>query len=152
VIKRVFLFLVLNFSALAIGGSFTGKGVPSDWYQNLDKASWTPPGWVFGFAWTLIMICFAIYMAYLLVDASNRKKIILLYLFQWILNVAWNPVFFYFQEILVGFITISLLTVLITYFLFHFKNDLKIKSVFIVPYFIWLIIASSLNGYILLFN
>ena len=151
-IKRVFLFLVLNFSALAIGGSFTGKGVPSDWYQNLDKAPWTPSGWVFGFAWTLIMICFAIYMAYLLVDASNRKKIILLYLFQWILNVAWNPVFFYFQEILVGFITISLLTVLITYFLFHFRNDLKMKSIFIAPYFIWLIIATSLNGYILLFN
>jgi len=152
VIKRVILFLVLNFSALAIGGSFTGKGVPSVWYQNLDKAPWTPPGWVFGFAWTLIMICFAIYMAYLLVDSSNRKKIILLYFFQWILNVAWNPIFFYFQEVLAGFITISLLTILITYFLFHFRNDLKIKSIFIAPYFIWLIIATSLNGYILLFN
>ncbi len=151
-IKRVILFLVLNFSALAIGGSFTGKGVPSVWYQNLDKAPWTPPGWVFGFAWTLIMICFAIYMAYLLVDSSNRKKIILLYFFQWILNVAWNPIFFYFQEVLAGFITISLLTILITYFLFHFRNDLKIKSIFIAPYFIWLIIATSLNGYILLFN
>ena len=151
-IKRVFLFLVLNFSALAIGGSFTGKGVPSVWYQNLDKAPWTPPGWVFGFAWTLIMICFAIYMAYLLVDSSNRKKIILLYFFQWILNVAWNPIFFYFQEVLAGFITISLLTILITYFLFHFRNDLKMKSIFIAPYFIWLIIATSLNGYILLFN
>lgn len=151
-IKRVFLFLVLNFSTLAIGGSFTGKGVPSVWYQNLDKAPWTPPGWVFGFAWTLIMICFAIYMAYLLVDSSNRKKIILLYFFQWILNVAWNPIFFYFQEVLAGFITISLLTILITYFLFHFRNDLKIKSIFIAPYFIWLIIATSLNGYILLFN
>ena len=151
-IKRVILFLVLNFSALAIGGSFTGKGVPSVWYQNLDKAPWTPSGWVFGFAWTLIMICFAIYMAYLLVDSSNRKKIILLYFFQWILNVVWNPVFFYFQEVLAGFITISLLTILITYFLFHFRNDLKIKSIFIAPYFIWLIIATSLNGYILLFN
>ena len=151
-IKRVILFLVLNFSALAIGGSFTGKGVPSVWYQNLDKAPWTPPGWVFGFAWTLIMICFAIYMAYLLIDTSNRKKIILPYLFQWILNVVWNPVFFYFQEVLAGFITISLLTILITYFLFHFRNDLKIKSIFIAPYFIWLIIATSLNGYILLFN
>lgn len=42
-IKRIILFLVLNFAALAIGGLFTGDGVPSEWYQNLNKAPWTPP-------------------------------------------------------------------------------------------------------------
>lgn len=36
-IKRIILLLILNFSALAIGGVFTRKGVPSDWYQNLIK-------------------------------------------------------------------------------------------------------------------
>ncbi|MDG2281196.1 MAG: tryptophan-rich sensory protein, partial [Flavicella sp.] len=52
-IKRILLFLVLNFTALAVGGLFTGTGVSSDWYQNLNQAPWTPPGWVFGFMWTL---------------------------------------------------------------------------------------------------
>lgn len=151
-IKRVVLFLLLNFSALAIGGSFTGKGVPSDWYQNLDKAPWTPPGWVFGSAWTLIMICFAVYMAYLFAENTNRKNVILLFVVQWILNVAWNPIFFHYQAVLAGFITISLLTILITYFLFYFRTELKFRSLLIAPYFIWLIIATSLNGYILLFN
>ena len=151
-IKRIILFLILNFSALGIGGAFTGKGVPSDWYQNLNKAPWTPPGWVFGTAWTLIMIFFAIYMAYLIMKNSNLKKVIILFLIQWILNVAWNPIFFYYQGVLAGFITISLLTILISYFLFYYKNELKLKSLFIAPYFIWLIIATSLNGYILFFN
>ena len=151
-IKRVIVFLILNFSALAIGGSFTGNGVPSDWYQNLDKAPWTPPGWMFGSAWTIIMICFAVYMSYLIVENAGRKKVIILFVVQWILNVAWNPVFFYYQAVLTGFITISLLTILITYFLFHYKNELKFKSLLIAPYFIWLIIATSLNAYILLFN
>jgi tryptophan-rich sensory protein len=151
-IKRVVLFLVLNFSALAIGGSFTRKGVPSDWYQNLDKAPWTPPGWVFGSAWTLIMICFAIYMAYVFTKNTEREKVILLFLVQWLLNVAWNPVFFYYHAVLAGLITISLLTILITYFLFHFRTELKLKSLLIAPYFVWLIIATSLNGYILFFN
>lgn len=151
-IKRVILFLVLNFSALAIGGSFTGKGVPSAWYQNLDKAPWTPPGWVFGSAWTLIMICFAIYMAYLVVSGYDQKKVITLFAIQWILNVAWNPVFFYYHEVVIGFITISLLTILITYLLFNFRIKLKLKSLLLAPYFVWLIIATSLNGYILLFN
>jgi tryptophan-rich sensory protein len=52
------LFFILNFAALAVGGLFTGSGVSSEWYQNLDKAPWTPPGWVFGAAWPFIMICF----------------------------------------------------------------------------------------------
>lgn len=151
-IKRIILFLVLNFLALAIGGSFTKHGVLSEWYQNLDKAPWTPPGWVFGSAWTFIMITFAIYMAYLIVENSTRKKIILLFAIQWLLNVAWNPIFFYFHSVLMGFIIISTLTILITYFLFHFKSKLHLKSLFIVPYFVWLLIATSLNFYILIMN
>jgi tryptophan-rich sensory protein len=151
-IKKILLFLILNFSALAIGGSFTGKGVPSSWYQNLDKAPWTPPGWMFGTSWSIIMVCFAIYMAYLITTTSIRKKVIRLFVLQWILNVAWNPVFFYYQNVLAGFITISLLTIIITYFLFDFRKELKLKTLLITPYFIWLLIATSLNAYILIFN
>ena len=36
---RIIIFLLLNFGALAIGGSFTGKGVPSDWYMELEKVA-----------------------------------------------------------------------------------------------------------------
>jgi len=35
---RIIIFLLINFGALALGGLFTGKGVPSDWYQELNKA------------------------------------------------------------------------------------------------------------------
>lgn len=151
-IKRVLLFLVLNFSALAIGGLFTGKGVPSEWYQNLNQAPWTPQGWVFGFMWTLIMICFAVYMAYLFQSEVNRKKVIGLYGLQWLLNVAWNPVFFHFKAMLLGLIVISLLTLLISYFLFHYKKKLRLTSLYILPYFVWLFIATSLNAYIVFYN
>ena len=40
-----------------------GEGASSNWYENLNKAPWTPKGWVFGFAWTFLMTCFAIYLA-----------------------------------------------------------------------------------------
>ena len=151
-IKRILLFLVLNFTALAVGGLFTGTGVSSDWYQNLNQAPWTPPGWVFGFMWTLIMICFAIYMAHLFTSKTDRKTIIVLFGIKWVLNVSWNPVFFYFKAVIAGLITISLLTILITYFLFRYKQELKLKSFLILPYFVWLCIATSLNAYILFNN
>lgn len=147
-ITRIVIFLVLNFGALAIGGLFTGKGVPSDWYMELNKAPWTPPGWVFGAAWTTIMICFSVYMAYLWPSAENKNFIIGLYTLQWILNVGWNPTFFYLHNVIVALIVITLLTILITYFLFNFWTVLKLKSSLLLPYFIWLLIATSLNGYI----
>ncbi len=151
-IYRLILFLLINFGALAIGGSFTGKGVPSEWYESLVKAPWTPPGWVFGFAWTTIMICFSIYMAYLWPIIGNKNLLIALFAIQWILNVSWNPAFFYYHNILAGLFLIIGLTVLVGLFLFLYWPELKLKSMLILPYLVWLMIATSLNGYILLKN
>lgn len=151
-IYRLIIFLVLNFSALAIGGLFTSKGVPSDWYAGIVKAPWTPPGWVFGFAWTTIMICFGVYMAYLWPVIENKNILIGLYAVQWILNVGWNPTFFYYHNVLAGLLLISGLTALIGFFLFFYWPELKLKSTLILPYFIWLLMATSLNGYIFFKN
>ncbi len=151
-ILRFLLFLLLNFGALALGGLFTGQGVSSDWYANLNKAPWTPPGWVFGAAWTLIMVCFTFYMTSLWKMVDNKGFIIGLFVIQWILNVIWNPVFFYYQNAVVGLIVITALTILVGYFLFKFKGGMTWKSLLIAPYFIWLLIATSLNAYILFKN
>lgn len=151
-VLRTIIFLLINFAALGIGGLFTGAGVPSEWYQALNKAPWTPPGWVFGAAWTLIMICFAFYMAHGWSQVENRSLFIGLFILQWILNVAWNPVFFKFHAVLFGLIVITLLTILVAWFLFAYAKQFKAWSFFILPYFIWLLIATSLNGYVLLKN
>lgn len=149
---RIVVFLVLNFTALGIGSLFTGRGVPSQWYQNLDKAPWTPPGWVFGAAWTTIMICFAIYMAYLWPQVGQKKFLIGLFVVQWILNVSWNPVFFQMHQTVLGLLVIVGLTVVVGYFLINYKSLLQYKTLLIAPYFIWLLIATSLNAYIVLKN
>ena len=151
-IYRLIIFLLLNFAALALGGLFTSKGVPSDWYISLSKAPWTPPGWVFGVAWTTIMICFSIYMANVWTLAEDKRFLILLYSSQWILNVAWNPTFFYYNKVLIALFLISALTLLILFFLLFYWQPLKLKSLLIAPYFIWLLIATSLNGYIFFKN
>lgn len=151
-IIRILLFLALNFGALAIGGLFTSKGVSSDWYFNLIKAPWTPPGWVFGAAWTVIMICFAVYMALLWPTAEGKTIIVALYVVQIILNMAWNPTFFYYHNVCLGLVLISALTLLIGFMLVYYFPLLKVKSTLILPYFIWLIMATSLNAYILVRN
>lgn len=151
-IYRLVLFFVINFAALSLGGFFTGKGVPSDWYINLVKAPWTPPGWVFGAAWTSIMICFSIYMAYAWPIIENKKLLLILFAVQWILNVAWNAIFFYYHHVSAALLVIVLLTLLVGFLLFFYLPTLKGKSLLLAPYLLWLLIATSLNWYILLKN
>ena len=151
-IVRLVIFLIINFGALAIASFITRKGVPSAWYAALNKAPWTPPGWLFGVAWTTIMICFSIYMAYLWPEAENKNLLLTLFILQWILCVGWNLFFFNYHNIIAGMVIISCLTVLIGLFLLLYWPELKLKTVLILPYFIWLLIATSLNGYILFKN
>ena len=151
-IKKLLIFLVLNFIALAIGGLFTGSGVSSNWYQELNKAPWTPPGWVFGVAWTFIMVAFSFFMAFWWEIAEHKKEVAILFGIQWILNVSWNPIFFYAQQVILGLLVITSLTVLVSYLFFGNWKKLRIKIVFILPYLIWLVIATSLNAYIIFNN
>ena len=149
---KIFIFLLLNFTALAIGGFFTGDGVASEWYYNLNKAPWTPPGWVFGLAWTSIMVCYSFYMAILYRGDVRRNKVIALYTAQLVLNITWNPLFFYFQNALIALFSILFLTSIIAYFLYSNIKTIRWASLLILPYFIWLCIATSLNLYIVIYN
>jgi len=134
--KYIVIFLIINFSALAIGSWLMNNGPRTDWYQNLNQAPWTPPGWVFGVAWSTIMICFSIYMAFLYKLKPNTK-FKRLFGIQFILNVIWNYIFFNQHLILLGLICIVLLTIVVAKFLFDYKNDLKQKNLLVAPYFIW---------------
>ena len=93
------------------------------------------------------MICFALYMAYLWPTQEDKKLLIGLFSVQWILNVAWNPAFFYLHKMGLALIIISALTVVVGYFLINYKSNLQLKSLLIVPYALWLVIATSLNAY-----
>lgn len=145
------LFMFINFGALGFGSWLMNNGPMTDWYIQLNKAPWTPPGWVFGAAWTTIMICFSIYMVFLYTK-ENSTKVKTLFLIQVLLNVYWNYAFFNQHQVSFALVNIVLLTILVLYFLVGFRSQLKFKSLLVLPYFIWLCIATSLNYYIYAFN
>ncbi len=150
-IKYLILFLIINFGGLALGSWLMNNGPNTNWYLSLVKAPWTPQGWVFGVVWTLIMIFFSIYLAYFFTQKYTSKKLILFFV-QFVLNISWNYIFFNQQQVLFALIAITLLTALIFYlFLSYFQEQKKI-SYLLLPYMIWLCIATSLNLYILIHN
>lgn len=129
------------------------NGPQTDWYLSLNKAPWTPEGWVFGVAWTSIMVFFSFYMTKLSFEYQFLdKKLIRLYIVQWILNVSWNYFFFNQHLTVVGLVVITLLWLLIGYFTFENIKKLNWFTLLIFPYLIWMTIATSLNAYIVFYN
>jgi tryptophan-rich sensory protein len=150
--KLFVLFLIINFGALALGSWLMNNGPLDTWYLQLNKAPWTPPGWVFGVAWSTIMICFSIYLAFLFKENTSRH-LVAVYTFQVFINVIWNYIFFNQHMIGLGLVVIILLAVLIFYFFFKFKfTHVHYLKFLLLPYMIWLCIAISLNAYIYLNN
>jgi len=146
------LFLILNFGGLAIGNWFMGDAISGQWYTNLNKAPWTPPGWVFGAAWTLIMLCFSVYLTYLF-SIRKSKHVITVYVLALVLNISWNYLFFNQKLINWALLNIIILSMTILYFYISFGDDkLSRMKQLLLPYLIWLIIATSLNGYISYYN
>jgi tryptophan-rich sensory protein len=127
------------------------NGATSDWYINLNKAPWTPAGWVFGAAWTSVMLFFSVYMTFLYQNLKIQK-VILLYSVHLLLNISWNFIFMNKHMTILGLIDISLLTILIFYFLIAYSKILNNMRFFVLPYCIWLLIATSLNLYIVIYN
>ena len=150
---RFLFFLISNFGALAIGVWLMDNGPRTEWYTELNQAPWTPESWVFGVAWSTIMLCFSFYMTKLSFKFDFlHKKLVVLYGIQWVLNVVWNYVFFNQHLTEIGLVILVLLLGLIGYFTIKFFKDLKGYSILIFPYLIWLAIATSLNAFIVFYN
>ncbi|MEQ3498708.1 TspO/MBR family protein [Tenacibaculum sp. SSH1-16] len=150
---RFLIFLIANLSALGIGVWLMNEGPRTDWYLSLNKAPWTPAGWVFGVAWTIIMVLFSVYMTKVSFQHEFlNKKVLILYVDQWILNVSWNYIFFNQHLTKLGLVVIALLWLVIGYFTFEYVKKVRWYTLFILPYLIWMTIATSLNAYIVLNN
>ena len=149
-IPFIIIFLI-NCLGLYLGGLATNPGVKSDWYQNqIIQAPWTPPGFVFGIVWSTIAITWSVLGSWIW---KNKRHLFDIYMGGWMLNLVWNPLFFTFHATLTSGIVILLLSISIFYILEQLRRSGNLKvSLWGYIYFFWLMIASSLNWFIVLMN
>ena len=128
--------------------------IQDNWYKKLKKAPWTPPPYVFGIVWTILYILMAIsiYLVW-----SNKKcypycEELNIFFLQLFLNIIWTTIFFKFKMPFLAFIDIILLLLVVgnTYKKFY-KID-KLSAYLLIPYLLWLLVAFTLNGYIIVMN
>lgn len=128
-------------------GLLSNSGYSNRWFAALDLPGITPPGWVFGVAWTILYICMGLALAMVLHarGAKGRGFALLLFFVQLIANFAWSPLFFGAHQVTSAlYLIIFILMVTVATF-FAFSPIRKAAAWLLVPYIAWLCFASVLN-------
>ena len=146
------LLSLLPFILAVAGAAVTGSQfMPGDWYIGLSKPAWTPPGWVFPIAWTMLYLMIAI-AGWLAWKSGGISSALAIWAFGLVLNALWSYVMFGRHEIGWALVNIAALWLSIALFIWAaWPLDRRAAWLF-VPYLVWVSFASALNAAIYMLN
>lgn len=124
------------------------------WYNNLNKSYLTPPGWVFSVVWSILYTLLII--SFYLVWKDNKCypycNALNYFFVQLLLNLSWTTIFFKYKRIKISFLILILIFLLTCITFYKFYNINRISGYLLIPYLIWLLLATYLNVYIIFKN
>lgn len=155
--KKNYLQLLCCIVLLILIGSAIGsltKGGIDTWYKTLNRSPITPPNYLFGIVWSFLYAMIAtsgwlIWQSPHSEEVSCTKK---LYIAQLILNWSWTPLFFYYQSVFLALICLISIVILVAMLIVQSYKKNRLASLFLIPYWLWLLLATHLNFYIYLNN
>lgn len=130
-----------------LSGAVSGSDSQNLWYASLAKPGFTPDGWLFPVAWTILYALQGVALAMILHarGASGRGLAIGLFAAQFLLNLAWSPIFFGMHQVGTALIVILLMLMLAAATTFLFARIRKAAALLMLPYLAWLGFAALLN-------
>ena len=139
---------------LCFGIGFAASRLQSEsmmeWYPNLNKSALTPPNITFPIAWSVIYLLMGLSLGRVLNRGDKKSAVI--WMVQLVFNFLWSILFFTMRMPFCGFIDILLLDASVVYFMISVSKKDKPSLYMFIPYILWLVIATYLNGYILINN
>ena len=104
-----------------------------------------PPSYVFGIVWSAIYLLYGIYLYNILYVSKEPflPWILLMWAFNFLLNLSWSPIVFYHKKYTLGVYMIVLMMGSLIGMMMSTKNVLS-KNL-LLPYLSWLILALLLN-------
>jgi len=125
------------------------------WYNSLAKPPINPPGWVFGPVWTTLYTLMGIALWMVLRHGKGHplfRRAVLLFLAQLALNALWTPLFFWWQQIGLALLDLTLLLVLLILTILSFRKIRPLAAWLLLPYVLWAGFALVLNAWLVLLN
>lgn len=145
-------FVAIAFAVAALGAVTTISAVDG-WYARAPHVPWTPPNWSFGVVWTVLYLTIGI-SGWLVWRERWRTPVapaLTFFVAQLVLNALWTPVFFG-AYALIGptalWLALAIIVVLdlaVGATMAAFWPVSRAASLLLVPYFAWILYASTLN-------
>lgn len=145
------LLLVIAYAVAALGTLATLQNVDG-WYADADRAPWSPPNTLFGPMWTLLYALMSV-SAWLVWRRGGPLR---LYVTQLVLNALWTPVFFGLFPTLgapalwAGLVIIVAMDIVVLLTMIRFSRVSLLAAWLLVPYWAWILFATTLNGWLAL--
>lgn len=122
-----------------------------NWYSQIIKPSWSPPGWIFGPVWTVLYVIIAISFGTVFYKAVNGKIpwiIALPFVLNLIFNFAFSPIQFGLKNNLLA--SVDILLVLGTLIwaivaIWYAVPELQWVVYANIPYLLWVTFATGLQ-------
>ena len=128
-------------------GYLSNSGYGNRWFAALDLPWFTPPGWVFGLVWPILYVMMAVALALVVTarGARCRGPAIAAFVVQYLLNLAWSPLFFGARQVSAALWLLIVIWVAALVMTLLFGRVRKTAAWLMVPYLAWLSFAALLN-------
>jgi len=153
--KKALIFIVPVIICILVGyfaGFFQTEAIET-WYPHLNKPKLTPPNIAFPVVWSILYVLMGLSIGFIMNSNTKRKRFFInLFILQLFFNFTWSITFFYIQNPISGFMNILILDVLVIFYIIESFPVSKAASILFMPYAVWILFASYLNGYIMFYN
>jgi benzodiazapine receptor len=128
-------------------GVLSGSGYDNGWFAALDKPAFTPPGWVFAVAWTILYTMLGLALALVLHARGSRFRRVAAAAFAvaLLLNLAWSPLFFAAHSVHAALWLIGAMFAAALLATWLFARVRTGAALLMLPYLGWLLFAGLLN-------
>lgn len=142
-----FIYAFLSVAATAgLCGYLNNFGL-NTFYTRIDLPVFTPADVVFPVVWGILYALLIISLTLVLNTAkkNKRKKAVLLFWLNLLMQIIWTSVFFYSGLFLAGFIMLIILDFFAVLLYDAFHGIKKLAAYLLLPYLFWLLFATYLN-------
>ncbi len=147
------LCCIIGVELIGFIGGFFSQG-SQQVYQNLIKPPLSPPSVLFGIVWPILyaLLAISLYRVFSSVKSEQRKKALIIFAVQLIVNIFWPLIFFSFMNYTAAAFVLIILDLLVILMYIKFKSIDNLSSKLLIPYLIWIIYATYLNLGIVFLN